>query len=360
MMIKASIIGATGYVGIELLRILNNHPEVEIRHLISHGNVGKKLKDIYPQFSGSNYDEYDLEDYSAVNLSDSDIVFTALPHGISQDMVADLYKQGVRIIDMSGDYRYRDIDIYQSWYNLEHKYPDLAKKAVYGLVELNREEIKSAEIVANPGCYVTASLLGILPLLDKKLINLDNIIIDAKSGVSGAGKSLKQSLLFNETQDSMKAYNLTTHRHTSEIEYILNQVYRKNNDISLSKNISEKDFNLIFTPHLIPIKRGILATIYMDLIKDIQETQIINIYEDYYKEEQFVQVLKTSLPEIKYVVGSNYCHLGLKHDQRTGKIIVISVIDNLIKGSAGQAIQNMNVMFNLEENSGLDSTAIFP
>ncbi len=357
-MIKASIIGATGYVGIELLRLLNSHPEVEIRNLISNGNVGKKLKDVYPQFSGSNYDKYDLEDYSAVNLSECDIVFTALPHGISQDMVADIYKQGVRIIDMSGDYRYKNIDIYQSWYNIEHKYPELAEKAVYGLVELNREEIRFAEIVANPGCYVTASLLGILPLLDNELINLNNIIIDAKSGVSGAGKSLKQSLLFNETQDSMKAYNLTTHRHTSEIEYILNQVYKKNKEKSLSKN--NKDFNLIFTPHLIPIKRGILATIYLDLIKDIQENQIINIYQDYYKKEQYVQVMKTTLPEIKYVVGSNYCHLGLKYDQRTGKIIVISVIDNLIKGSAGQAIQNMNVMFNLEENSGLDSTAIFP
>ncbi len=359
-MIRASIVGATGYVGIELLRLLNKHPEVEVKHLISHGNVGKKLIDVYPQFSGSKYENYELEDYLDVQLSDSDIVFTALPHGISQEMVADIYKQGVRIIDMSGDYRYKDIDIYQTWYNIEHKYPELAKKAVYGLVELNREEIKSAEIVANPGCYVTASLLGILPLMDKEIINVNSIIIDAKSGVSGAGKSLKQSLLFNETQDSMKAYNLTTHRHTSEIEYILNQVYRKNNEEKLSFDKRTEDFSLVFTPHLIPIKRGILATIYLDPVKDIVETQIINLFEEYYKKEQFVQVLKTILPEVKYVVGSNYCHLALKYDQRTGKIIVISVIDNLIKGSAGQAIQNMNVMFNLKENSGLESTALFP
>ncbi len=359
-MITVSIIGATGYVGIELLRLLNSHPEVEIKHLISHGNVGKKLKDVYPQFAGSKYDRYDLEEYSDVQLSDSDIVFTALPHGISQDMVADIYKQGVRIIDMSGDYRYRDIDIYQHWYNTEHKYPELAEKAVYGLVELNREEIKSAEIVANPGCYVTASLLGILPLIAKDIIDVNSIIIDAKSGVSGAGKSLKQSLLFNETQDSMKAYNLTTHRHTSEIEYILNQVYKKNNKKNIVKDKSITDFSLVFTPHLIPIKRGILATIYLDPVKKIEENQLTNIFEEYYKQEQFIQLLKTNLPEIKYVVGSNYCHLAVKHDQRTGKIIVISVIDNLIKGSAGQAVQNMNVMFSLKENSGLKTTALYP
>lgn len=348
-LIKAGIVGATGYVGVELLRLLNRHPEVEIKHLISRSNAGKKLIDIYPQFSGSKYNDLILEDYQKIDFIDTDIVFSALPHGVSQEIVADIFSKGVKVIDMSGDYRYKDTRIYNSWYNIEHKYPDLAGKAVYGLAELNREEIRSAELIANPGCYVTASLLGLLPLVENKIIDVDSIIIDAKSGVSGAGRSLKQSLLFNETADSVKAYNVATHRHTSEIEYILNQVYNK-----------QDSFSLIFTPHLIPIKRGILASIYVDPVRDIEQETLNETFRNYYIGEQFVQIKKNELPEIKYVVGSNYCQLGVKYDQRTRKIIVISVIDNLIKGSAGQAIQNMNLMFNIKESIGLEATAVFP
>ncbi|MFW6287434.1 MAG: N-acetyl-gamma-glutamyl-phosphate reductase, partial [bacterium] len=307
-MIKASIVGATGYVGTELLRLLNNHPEVEIRHLVSRSSSGKKMSAIYPQFLGSKYNDLTLENYHETDLNDSDVIFTALPHGVSQEVVADIYQKGVRLIDMSGDYRYKNTQIYNTWYGIDHKYPELAEKAVYGLVELNREEIKSADLIANPGCYVTASLLGLLPLIKNEIIDVNSIIIDAKSGVSGAGKSLKQSLLFNEVSDSLKAYNVTTHRHTSEIEYVLNQIYSKN---------KEKDcFNLIFTPHLIPIKRGILASIYADPLHRIDEKELFDIYQNYYYEDQFVQIQENELPELKCVVGSNYCHIGLKYDNR--------------------------------------------
>lgn len=360
-MIKASIVGATGYVGIELLRLLHDHPQVELKSLISKSHATDKLTDVYSQFLGSKLSSYRLEDYSELQVSENDIVFTALPHGISQNMVADLYSKGVKVIDMSADYRYRDIDIYESWYQQRHQFPEIAKKAIYGLVELNREEIKEAELVANPGCYVTASLLGLLPLVNKGLIDLNNIIVDAKSGVTGAGRGLKPALLFNEVHESLKAYNVSTHRHTSEIEYILNQVYNNSQHNSINRlSADEKNFKLNFTPHLIPIKRGILATIYVDLLTDIGQDDLINLYQEYYQNDQFVQILEDSLPEIKYVVGSNYCQIGFKLDQRTGKLIIISAIDNLIKGSAGQGIQNMNLIFGLEESTGLEATAVFP
>lgn len=347
-MVKVSIVGATGYVGIELLRLLHTHPEVEVKSLISKSHSGERLTDLYPQFTGSVLSGFRLEKYEDVDLTDSDLVFTALPHGISQEMVAELYNQGIKVIDLSGDYRYRDIDIYESWYKLKHEFPELASKAVYGLVELNRERIKDAELVANPGCYVTASLLGLLPVVEKGIIDLDNIIIDAKSGVSGAGKSLKESFLFNEVNESFKAYSVTNHRHTSEIEYILSQVSKR------------REIELIFTPHLLPIKRGILATIYTDLKCDLNEKEITELYQEYYENDQFVQILEGRLPELKYVVGSNYSQIGLKFDPRTGKLIIISVLDNLIKGAAGQGIQNMNLLFGLKEGTGLEATALFP
>ncbi|MFW6023050.1 MAG: N-acetyl-gamma-glutamyl-phosphate reductase [Halanaerobiaceae bacterium] len=354
-MIKASIVGATGYVATELLRLLNNHPEVELQYLISKSSAGQRLIDIYPQFSGSRFASYELKKYTDVDLTESDIVFTALPHGISQEIVADIYKQDIKVIDMSGDYRYLDVDVYESWYNIKHSYPEIAEKAVYGLVELNREKIKAAKLVANPGCYVTASILGLLPLIERNVIDVNSIIVDAKSGVSGAGKSLKHSLLYNEVHENLKAYNVAKHRHTSEIEFILNNVHKD------TKNTSDMDdFSLIFTPHLIPIKRGILSTIYTNTSDINSDKQLYDIYNEYYKEERYIQVFEDKMPEIKYVVGSNYCHIGLKFDERTGKIIIVSVIDNMIKGSAGQAIQNMNLMFNIDETTGLESTAVFP
>ena len=350
-MIKVSIIGTTGYVGAELLRILQQHPDVEPACLISRSHAGKRLIDLYPQFRDSKFSKCRLVDYEEADFSDSDIVFTALPHGVSQNIVAELYNKGLKVIDMSGDFRYNDIAVYEKWYQEKHHFPELNEKAVYGLVELNREKICKADIVANPGCYVTASLLGLIPLAKKDIIDLDNIIIDAKSGVSGAGKSLKTSNLFNEVHENMKAYSVASHRHTSEIESVL---------LDLSKRKSSDKLQVLFTPHLIPIKRGILATIYVDLKNNYGQEEIMKIYQEYYQGEPFVQILEDDLPEIKQVLGSNYCLIGLKYDQRNDKLIIITVLDNMVKGAAGQGVQNMNLIFGIKENTGLEARAVYP
>ncbi len=353
-MIKASIIGVTGYTGIELLRLLNQHREIEVKYLVSSSHSGKKMTDIYPHFQGAN--NYKLEEYNPDKLVNNDVVFTALPHGIAQNFVAELNQLGVKVIDFSGDYRYHDTTIYENWYGIKHSYPEIASKAVYGLVELNREKLKGAELVANPGCYPTASLLGLIPLLKEDLIDEDLIIIDAKSGVSGAGKAVKEGLIYNEVEGSIKAYNINTHRHTSEIENIINEINTQ------GENSFEKvpNIKISFTPHLVPMKRGILATIYTRLNKSFDQQQLVELYQDYYPEHGFVKVLMNGAPETKYVVGSNYCHLGINYDSRTNRVIIISAIDNLIKGASGQAIQIMNVMFGLSEKMGLEGTAIFP
>ncbi|NLM97052.1 MAG: N-acetyl-gamma-glutamyl-phosphate reductase [Halanaerobiaceae bacterium] len=350
-MIKFSIVGTTGYVGIELLRLLQQHPEAEAACLISNSQAGKALVDLYPQFRDSKFSGCRLVNYEEADLSDTDIVFTALPHGVSQDIVAELYNKGLKIIDMSGDFRYTDTAVYEKWYNEKHKYPKLNEKAVFGLVELNREKIRKADLIANPGCYVTASLLGLIPLVTKNIIDLDNIIIDAKSGVSGAGKSLKITNLFNEVHENMKAYNVATHRHTSEIENVLSELCGRK---------GSEGIQVLFTPHLIPIKRGILATIYVDLKDKYSQEEIMKIYQEYYQGEPFVQILEDEMPEIKQVVGSNYCLIGLKYDPRTDKLIIITALDNMVKGAAGQAIQNMNVIFGIKENTGLEARAVYP
>ena len=355
-MIKVSIVGATGYVGIELMRLLQQHPEVKIKALISKSNADKKLVDVYPQFRGSKLVNYTLMAIEDFKPAESDLIFSALPHGVSQNISSQLIKSGTKIIDMSGDFRYHDIDIYEKWYGVEHNHPELARKAVYGLTELNREKIKTAQLIANPGCYVTASLLGILPLIDSDLIKTDSIIIDAKSGVSGAGRSLKRDLLFTECHNTIKAYSPAVHRHSSEIEYILNEFLAGSYDSRSSKQRAE----LLFTPHLIPIKRGILATIYLDCKRKSSDQEIFSLYEDFYGQEKFIQLLKDGLPEVKNVAGSNFAQLGFKYDERTDRIIVVSVIDNMLKGAAGQAVQNMNVLFGYAEDTGLQATALFP
>lgn len=356
-MIKTGIIGATGYVGIELLRLLRIHSEVEIKVLFSRSSAGKRITDIYPQFTCNQI--YTLEEYNTELIKECDIVFAALPHGVSQKVVADIYQSGTKIIDMSGDFRYSNIDIYEEWYGVKHEHPGLAKKAVYGLTELNREQIKKAEIIANPGCYPTASLLGMLPLIENNLINPEKIIIDAKSGVSGAGKSIKESLIFNEVDENIKAYSINSHRHTSEIENIINIIGNEKNNIMVS-----------FTPHLIPMKRGILSTIYLELNRNkidrlnIKESNIQEFltkkYKNYYSNSDFVQLLLKGLPETKYVNGTNFCHLAVNYDIRTERLIIISAIDNMGKGAAGQAIQNMNILYNLPEKTGLEQTALIP
>lgn len=343
-MTRVSIVGVTGYTGIELLRLLSNHRSVKVSGLISKSSSGKKLADIYPQYKGKELgmlNEYNL-DWIKEN---SDLVFTALPHGISQKIVVELLEAGLRVIDLSGDFRYRDSSIYEEWYGIEHVYPGYLKKAVYGLVEINREKIKGAELVSNPGCYPTASLLGLWPLVKEGLISTTSIIIDAKSGVSGAGRKVQEATQFIEVDENIKAYKIARHRHTSEIEEVL-------------KIISPGNVGIVFTPHLIPIKRGILATIYADLLDDISQSKLEGIYKKYYPEDGFVQLVPQ--PETKYLVGSNYCHLGLNVDSRTGRVIIVSAIDNLVKGAAGQAIQNMNLLLGIPEKTGLDGAGIYP
>jgi len=364
-MIKVSIVGATGYVGIELMRILHEHPEVEIKDLVSKSSAGEMLVKIYPQFRGSKLKDKQLIPLEDFEVEASDLVFTALPHGVSQNIVGKLYGKGSKIIDLSGDFRYHDLEIYEKWYGVEHQYPELAAEAAYGLVELNRKKIKEADLVANPGCYVTASLLGILPLLRFSKTDLSSIIIDAKSGVSGAGRSLKENLLFTETHNTMKAYSPGVHRHSSEIEYISNQFLKGEYDLEpealkISQQSAGSRAEILFTPHLVPIKRGILASIYLNLNESSSEAEILELYQQAYSREGFVQLMTDQLPEIKNVAGSNFAQIGFKYDERTERLIIVSVIDNMLKGAAGQAVQNMNVIFGYPENTGLKSTALFP
>ena len=335
-MIKASVMGATGYAGIELVRLLCAHPEVEVAHLCSPSSAGEAVESLYGSYLGTGLM---LEDLPAEELAEnSDVVFTSLPHGASAENVAMLHGAGAKVIDLSGDFRYSDVSVYEQWYRVVHPYPDLLKAAVYGLPELHREQIKNASLVGNPGCYTTCSILALAPLLSAGVISPSGIVIDAKSGVTGAGKKPSTALHYCEVDESMKAYGVATHRHTSEIEQ----------ELSAAAGVQ---ITLSFTPHLVPLKRGILATCYADYLgKDPALA-----YQKAYAEEPFVKVLAAGkLPELKHVVGSNQCHIGFVLDERVGKIVVVSVLDNLIKGAGGQAVQNMNLMFGLPEKAGLE------
>lgn len=344
-LIKASIVGVTGYAGIELYRLLRNHPQVELNHLVSHSHSGEKLSEVYPQYGG---EDVTLSSYDTQLIAGDDVVFTALPHGVSQEKTAELREKGVRVIDLSGDFRYRESDRYEEWYDETHAYPELLFGAVYGLVELNRSELEGAELVANPGCYPTASLLGLLPLVNEDLLQEGSVIIDAKSGVSGAGRKVKQITQYTEVDESLKAYGIAGHRHTSEIEAVLEEMS------------GQDEFLISFTPHLAPYKRGILATIYGSLSREIEEKELTERYQDFYRDDYFVRILDGDRPEPKYVAGSNFCHLGVNVDSRVGRVIIVSAIDNLGKGAAGQAVQNMNVMFSLSEEMGLEGVGMFP
>ncbi len=343
-MIDVSVIGATGYAGIELVRLLIAHPEVNIVHLISHSHAGKPISHIYPSLKGICEKICTPLDMDAI-IEDSDVVFTSLPHGASDDIVQLLHESEVKIIELSGDFRYTDISTYEKWYGRTHKNPDLLDISVYGLPELYRNDIKDASIVANPGCYTTCSILPLAPLVAHRIIDTNSIIIDAKSGATGAGKTPAQELHFCELDENMRAYSVATHRHTSEIEEKLSLII-------------DEDIKLSFTPHLLPIRRGILCTIYADLDDKYEADYIYNIYNEFYANEPFIDIYNEEIfPEPKFVNGSNHCHIGFVVDNRLNRIISISVLDNLIKGAGGQAIQNMNIMFGLEETTGLDSPA---
>ena len=349
--IKVSIIGSTGYAGKELVKILMNHQKIELVHLISSSYAGKNVTEVFPEFLNKL-------DKKLINLNldvvsqDSDMVFTALPHTISMDVVPELLKKGVKVVDLSADYRLKDMVVYKEWYKKEHKgiNKKLLTQAVYGLPEIYLDKIKNASLVANPGCYPTSVILGIAPLLKYHFVEPEGIIIDSKSGTSGAGKKLSLNLHFAECNENFKAYKIVKHNHIPEVEQELSSIYFSEDD----NKYQEKGIKVSFTPHLIPINRGILSTCYLSLEGSKKEGEVLEIYQKFYQEAPFVRIFEPpNLPEIKFVAGTNYCDIGFSIDERMGKIKIISVIDNLLKGAAGQAVQNMNIMSGFPETCGL-------
>lgn len=345
-MIKAGIVGATGYAGEQLVWILHNHADVSIEFYNSHNYANIQFNQVYNNYIGFIEDMCVDMDEAMNRLDKIDILFIALPHGKSFEITEKALSLGVKVIDLGADFRLDSKETYESWYNVKHELPSLLEQAVYGLCEINREKIKNCNLLANPGCYPTATILGLAPLLKNKLINSSTIIIDAKSGVSGAGRAASIPTLFTECNESVKAYGVASHRHTPEIEQELSKIAGENLVVS-------------FTPHLIPMNRGILSTCYAQLKEDITTEKILSIYKEFYKGSYFVKVID-GLPETRWVRGSNLCHIGVRVDKRTKRVIVVSAIDNLIKGAAGQAVQNMNIMFGLEETKGLEFIAMAP
>lgn len=345
--IKVGIIGATGYAGAELVRLLARHPQVELTVLTSQSYAGKMIWEVFPHLYGLV--DKRLEELNLPQLVEQcDVIFTALPHGHAMPVAVAALAKGKRLIDLGADFRLKDVETYQSWYKTEHTAADLLVTAVYGLPELYREQIKGSSVIANPGCYPTSSILGLAPLLTNKLIDTESIIIDAKSGVSGAGRGLSLKTHFSETTGNFQAYGVATHRHTPEIEQEL-------------ANLAGVPLTVNFTPHLTPMVRGILSTIYAKLKQNVTTGEVMAIYRDFYQGERFVRVLPEGmLPNTKAVAGSNCCDIAVIVDPRTKRVIVLSAIDNLVKGAAGQAVQNLNVMYGLPEATGLDFAGMYP
>lgn len=343
-MINIGVIGATGYAGEELVRLLCAHPFVHISKVSSKNFAGQTLGGVYKNYTGSL--DFPLLDTDIKEIGRScDVVFTALPHGQSMQIVTELLSMNTRVVDLSADFRYRDVAIYEEWYGLKHTAEDAQVEAVYGLPEINREAIRNSRLIANPGCYTTCSILALLPALRHSLVRSSGIVIDAKSGVSGAGRKSDLAYSFCETEGNFKAYSAVRHRHTSEIEEQLSLV-------------SGETIRLQFTPHLLPVRRGILATIYTELMPGISAQAVQEAYRSEYIKEPFVHVLPAGeLPELKAVVGSNNIHIGFDVSPRTGRLIIVACLDNLIKGAGGQAIQNFNIMNGLEEKMGLPDVA---
>ena len=346
-MIKVGIIGATGYAGGELVRILTGHKEAEIKWFGSRSYIDQKYASVY-QNMFQIVDATCMDDNMEKLASQVDVIFTATPQGLCASLVNENILSKVKIIDLSADFRIKDVATYEKWYGIEHKSPQFIEEAIYGLCEINREDIKNARLVANPGCYTTCSILTAYPLAKEGIIDMSTLIIDAKSGTSGAGRSAKVANLYCEVNENMKAYGVATHRHTPEIEEQLG--YASGENVVLN-----------FTPHLVPMNRGILATEYAKLTKDVTYDEVKAIYDKYYANEKFIRVLEKNIcPETKWVEGSNYVDINFKIDPRTNRIIMMGAIDNLVKGAAGQAVQNMNLMFGLKESEGLELVPMFP
>lgn len=346
-MIKAGIIGATGYAGGELVRILTGHKDAEIKWYGSRSYIDRKYAEVY-QNMFQIVDAVCMDDNMEELASQVDVIFTATPQGLCASLVNEEILSKTKIIDLSADFRLKDVKVYEEWYKIQHKAPQFIEEAVYGLCEINREDVRKARLVANPGCYTTCSILTAYPLAKEGLIDMSTLIIDAKSGTSGAGRGAKLPNLFCEVNENIKAYGVATHRHAPEIEEQLG--YAAGEKVVLN-----------FTPHLVPMNRGILATEYAKLTKDVSWEDVKAVYDKYYASEKFVRVLDQDVcPETKWVEGSNYVDIGFKIDPRTNRIIMMGAIDNLVKGAAGQAVQNMNLMFGLEESEGLDLVPMFP
>ena len=338
-MIKVAVVGANGYTGAELLRLLVVHPRVEIVCVTSRQYEGVPINQVFPSLTGFCSLACEALDVAEI-AARADLVFTALPHKSAMGVVPDLLAAGCRVVDLSADYRLKDQSVYEQWYQ-EHSSPELLPQAAYGLPELYRDQLPQARLVANPGCYPTSVILALAPLLKQGLIDPATLIADSKSGASGAGRGAKQGSLFCEVNEGFKAYGVASHRHTPEIEQELSQ-------------LAGVDVALNFTPHLLPINRGILSTCYASLVQQLSTADLVKLYREFYDGETFVRVMPGEvLPNVTYVAGTNFCDIGLVCDDRTGRVITVSAIDNLVKGAAGQAVQNMNVMFGLDESLGL-------
>ena len=346
-MIKAGIIGSTGYAGQEIVRLLLGHKDVEIVWYGSRSYIDKKYYEVY-QNMFQLVDAVCMDDNMEELASQVDVIFTATPQGLCASLVNEGILSKVKIIDLSADFRIKDVSVYEEWYKIQHKSPQFIEEAVYGLCEINREQIKKARLIANPGCYTTCSILTAYPLIKEGIIDGNTLIVDAKSGTSGAGRGAKLDNLFCEVNENMKAYGVTTHRHTPEIEEQLS--YAAGYPITIN-----------FTPHLVPMNRGILATDYASLKKEVTYEEVKAIYDKYYAGERFVRVLDQDVcPQTRWVEGSNFVDVNFKLDPRTNRIIMMGAIDNLVKGAAGQAVQNMNLLFGEDEAEGLRMPPVFP
>jgi N-acetyl-gamma-glutamyl-phosphate reductase len=347
--IPVALIGVTGYTGMELTRLLTRHPEFELSLVTSRQEAGQRLDSIYPQLMGEKPGSLIVEAPSAEKIArNCTLAFLAVPHGTAMDMAADLLSRKVKVVDFSADFRLQEARVYKQWYGLEHRHQELLSKAVYGLIELFEQQVRSASLVANPGCYPSSVILALYPALAAELINPQQIIVDSKSGASGAGRKASTGNLFCEVYDNFRAYNLGKHRHTPEIEQELSR-------------ICGQELNVSFNPHLLPIDRGILSTIYTVCRDDLEEDRLRAIYEDYYSRHPWVRVLPQGvLPQTRWVRGSMYCDIGLVRDTRSDRLIIISAIDNLCRGASGQALANANLMCGLNLNAGLELTPLMP
>ncbi len=342
---KVSILGASGYTGSELIRLLHQHPNTIINHITASKHANKEISEVFPHLNNSI--NLKLEQLAPSNIpEDTDVVFAALPHGASAEIINKIYKRDIKIIDLGADFRLNAKN-YKDWYG-DHPCTELLDNAVYGISELNKEQIATAKLVANPGCYPTSAILPLAPLLKSGVINEDNIIIDSKSGVTGAGRSPSLDTHFSEVNEGFKAYKVGEHRHCPEIEQQLS-------------DYTGFDVNVTFTPHLIPIDRGILSTIYVNLKEKQTTSDLIKVYEDFYKNSHFIRIYpEGKYPNTSYVRGSNFCDIGVKSNPENKTAIIISAIDNLVKGASGQAIQNMNIMLDLPETTGINGLPLYP